>query len=112
MANLAKIEAVLDYIRTHPEEHDQNTFAYRNACGTQMCFAGTAVHLSDQYKIVWSGRESAGCVDANGNLESMPDAATEILGLTDQQSFQLFHVARNLDDLERVVKDITNEQVA
>lgn len=134
MANIAKLEEVLDYIRTHPEQHNQDWWAQRTACGTAQCFAGWAVVL-DGYRIAWwDDSTMAECcvvpdthphaLDAllvTGTEEPLASGealaaicplAEDILGLTREQSNELFSAANTIDDLERIVKDIANEQRA
>lgn len=127
MANIEKLEAVLDYIRTHPEEHDQGTWAAKTDCGTAMCFAGTAVMLAG-YEFVWDcgidgtfsahlcrvppGHPDELCRWGQDELAEIPKVAQRELGLTNDQKNWLFFHSDTLDDLEAAVKDITNEQGA
>lgn len=115
MANVAKLEEVLDYIRTHPDEHNQDTWGVKTDCGTTMCFAGTAVHLSSEYTLTWrdgshigKGWEFVRGALKGGLVFSISDTAAEILGLTDEERCALFYTADNLDDLEVMVKNIAN----
>lgn len=55
MVNLERLNAVMDYIEAHPEEHDQDSLGIKTKCGTTMCFAGLAVYLYAPDKIVWHG---------------------------------------------------------
>jgi hypothetical protein len=116
MADVAKLEAVLDYIRMHPEEHHQDYWARRTDRGTTLCFAGTAVVLAG-YQLDWTyGPDTTErCVTSAGGPLSLARAAfisvvaARELGLTPEQAAALFSPADNLDDLERIVKDIANE---
>lgn len=130
MANVAKLEAVLDYIRAHPEEHDQYMWAQKyedfdlpGGCGTTLCFAGTAVVLNG-HQIVWNDdcRIAELCTVppdfASVLYDSRPgpgqgfidEVAQRILDLDDDQARRLFINSETFDDVERVVKDIINEQ--
>lgn len=128
MANVGKIEAVMDYILTHPEEHDQSKWAAKSeGCGTTMCFAGTAVMLAG-HRLMWEECR----LDPNGffadycvlpsehpcvswwgdGFAPIADIAAYELELNWEERHALFHDSKSLDDLERVVKDIANGQVA
>jgi len=110
MANVEKLEAVLDYIRSYPEEHNQSAWAEKGACGTTLCFAGTAVVLSG-YEIVWQadGHDAYMC---QRGLETghIAEVAADELQLSNAQAKDLFLGAFSFDDVERAVKDIINEQ--
>lgn len=109
MANVEKLEAVLDYIRTHPEEHDQTTWAERGgACGTTLCFAGTAVALAG-YQMVWELDDTAYICSNGSELDAVATIAMRELGLTEDQTDSLFIRSVTFDDVERTVKDIINE---
>jgi hypothetical protein len=115
MANIPELERVLQYIKDHPEEHDQHSWAHRGpSCGTTMCFAGTAVQLSGKYQLEWSATEGAAyarannATDARGRSWFIPDAAEELLGLTARESHALFLAATNIDELELMVKNLAN----
>lgn len=116
MANIPRCESVLGYILTHPDEHDQYVWAEKGPCGTAMCFAGTAVHLSDEYDLIW---QMWTCNDKywsaplakrkrDGEIVSVSDAAQDLLDLTDRESNYMFHAANDVDDLERGVKNMAN----
>jgi hypothetical protein len=116
MADVAKLEAVLDYIRMHPEEHDQGDWARRTDCGTTLCFAGTAVVLAG-YQLDWTNHSdrTGRCVTSAGDplslagTASISAVAARELCLAPEQVEALFWAADSLDDLERIVKDIANE---
>lgn len=129
MANVEKLEQVLDYIKTHPEGHDQKDWAVRGACGTTLCFAGTAVMLAG-YEMYWAGilswdRDSTSlCKVPEGHplsvrmpedldaarplVAGIPSVAQRELELTDDEREALFIDAANLDHLEAMVKNIAN----
>ncbi len=108
------LEDVMTYIKDHPEEHDQASFArpdLDNECGTTCCFAGHALLLSGKYALSNGSVEAffvdkeTGCRVRDGRI---PAHATRLLGITDQQSYELFYSAATLDDVELVVKAIQN----
>lgn len=110
MANVEKLEAVLDYIRTHPEEYNQTVWADRGSCGTTLCFAGTAVVLSG-YKILWDETTTDAYLCQRGPEDGhIAEVAADELELSDVQASNLFLNAVSFDDVERTVKDIINEQ--
>jgi hypothetical protein len=80
-----------------------------------MCFAGTAVHLSNEYDLLWGRWTDADYWSAptakrkrDGVIVAVSDAAQELLGLTDKQANYMFHAANDVDDLERGVKNMAN----
>jgi hypothetical protein len=115
MANIPELERVLQYIKDHPEQHDQNIWAAKHGCKTTMCFAGTAVALSDQYDLVWERGAITGiysCAQAvdreTWEIVSVRGAAERILGLENRESSALFNWSRTRDDLELMVKNLAN----
>jgi hypothetical protein len=109
MANVEKLEAVLDYIRTHPEEHDQIQWAEKgDTCGTTLCFAGTAAVLAG-YQMVWQADDTAYTCSNGIETEYVSTIAMRELGLTEAQTDSLFIRSVTFDDVERTVKDIINE---
>jgi hypothetical protein len=113
VANVEKLEAVMDYIRNHPEEHNQSSWAERGSCGTTLCFAGTTVALAG-YAIMWDAlTNDAHLCRAPKNAfrnEYISEVAANELELSDAQARSLFLNALTFDDVERTVKDIINEQ--
>lgn len=80
------IDDVVDYIRKHPDEWNQAVWGYRESCGTQACFAGTALLLSG-YEI----SENGGFVNPDGDkVWSVPNEAQMLLGITEPQRWLLF----------------------
>lgn len=84
------LERTMQWIKDHPEQHDQNTWV--NDCGTAACFAGWACllnatdrnavvreHLAAQSARPWSGFD---VLDRPGHVAQR---ATELLGLTIKQ---------------------------
>ncbi|UXE03786.1 hypothetical protein SEA_OBLADI_63 [Gordonia phage ObLaDi] len=84
--------AVARYIDAHPEEHDQNEWAFRDpeGCGSTMCVAGTAVHLAG-YTIDYNARGYASfCISPDGKRVMIDDVAAPLLGLDYDQAARLF----------------------
>lgn len=110
MANVEKLEAVLDYIRTHPDEHDQSTWAGKGPCGTTLCFAGTAVVLAG-YEILWGALAPDSHLCQRGSdVRSISSVAATDLELSPRRAIELFLNSPAFGDVERKVKDICNEQ--
>ena len=92
--NIELMQQVINQIEAHPKEWDQGTWGRKSACGTTMCFAGWAAHLSG-FKLVWAQRVTdpfadALAVEADGNRRDIFDAARDLLGLNEAQAKELF----------------------
>lgn len=128
MANIQKLEAVLDFIRAHPEQHDQAMWGRRTSCGTTMCFAGTATHLAG-HQLLWDtenlglGDDTATCaVPLDHPLSGqygkyagtalISAVAAYELELDSETGYDLFHTRHTLESLEELVKDIANNTLA
>ena len=124
--NIPLIRKTLDFIREHPEKHNQKTWATKTPCGTTMCFAGTAIWLSggefrfneygiadvvlqgqlsdeDFYRegVSWDGR-------AFGDVTN---TAENLLGLSRSESEYLFPQATSLEDLETYVAWMVKDRI-
>lgn len=77
------VQETLDAIERDPERWSQTTFA--SFCGTTMCFAGWALHLSG-YTV------NAGVFhDPQGRLvDDVEEAARKVLGFDDEQAHRIF----------------------
>lgn len=131
--NVDLLRDTLDYIEQHPEEWDQSTWATKkqatkNVCGTSFCFAGHAVNLSEQYRLVGSAynwhtdeyevvttMEEADTQDRlswfaqnvkTGNVESIATAARKVLNIGGNEGDYLFDGGNTLDQLDLYVTDI------
>lgn len=97
--NVPLLEETLTHIRDHPEEWDQAEWI----CGSAACFAGRSVLLS--------GARQAGswgwCVFPGENVASVRTVARDLLGITNNEAYNLFH-CDNFNDLERMVKNLCN----
>jgi hypothetical protein len=92
--NVPLMRKTMEHIHEHPEEWNQGQWV--SACGTMACFAGRALILA--------GRDLKQVAHGMGfQWEAMVE-----LGLTFDQSGQLFYGGNNLEDLERLVELIIN----
>lgn len=102
------------YIEAHPEEHNQDHWVDDedpDFCGTTRCFAGTAIHLSEDY-VIRSERNVGGwtnfwCETKAGQRENFSAAGRDLLGLTDEQAEHMFMTCGDLDDLYEAAKEFT-----
>lgn len=101
MADIAKLDAVLDYIEKHPEEWYQGSWGHRTACGTAGCIA-YHVGRHDGAEIKWQDFSDAlGPYFAIGRIggEGASTYAQRSLGLSDEQAEELFGGANTMQDL-------------
>lgn len=114
--NTAELVAVYQHIKAHPEQWNQQLWGCRNECGTAFCFAGHAV--------VRAGAELAWEVDFvtdDGTFEradflrepirgiyTIAGYASHVLGLNGPQSNDLFAGDNTLEDLRRIITEITS----
>ncbi len=104
--NHDEIAAIIAHIEAHPEEWDQRHWAIRTDCGTTFCFAGWAcVRAGDQFR--W-GRSFEG-PRLSFAMELVSDEtihyrAEKVLGLSDDQAYELFAANNTLDDLKRIAQ--------
>lgn len=125
MANKELLLKTLQYIKDHPEEHDQNRWFKRTPCGTTACVAGTAAILSGYRPYGWIPRyddEGVVSVELTGYVVEVgaehPSAeniyveplAQDLLGLTAVQVDRLFFC--DDDDVERIINEIIAEDEA
>lgn len=90
--NVPLLQATMQHIIDHPEQHDQSVFA----CGTAACFAGRAAILSG-----WSVR------DVN-RAWHMWKAGGLLLGITYEETTTLFAPDNTSTMLELMVQDLIN----
>jgi hypothetical protein len=103
---------VLDYVKTHPEQHDQGTYVSSldtgnqpgPHCGTVACFAGWTCILSGD---VLEFDEAEGLV-VRGFAGDVHERAEELLGLPadGRESFELFIETQDPDDLPVRIAEI------
>lgn len=104
--NIERMQKLLDHVTAHPEEHDQNTWGQKTACGTTMCLAGHAVEMFgagiawmplDPYSRDPDTVQAVAIFDKTGR--EIPEAAAELLDLTLDEMTHLFYTAQTADDL-------------
>lgn len=93
----AAAQAVLDYIHTYPEAHDQEVVkgeaATTTPCGTSMCIAGTAIALKNNIKSLldWEDYWDEKDLGAQSHSDAAwVKEAREILGLDEDEAIDLF----------------------
>lgn len=100
--NLDLLRAVREQITTHPETHDQRSWAKRAKCGTTHCIAGWACALSgDAFEWepdAFDQREYASFI--SGRVVDIEDRARGLLGLTRDEAPDLFFELSNPAALE------------
>lgn len=74
MSNVGALQQVVDYLRAHPDKHNQGEWV----CGTTGCIAGWAVALANLTDI-----STLGAV-------GIEEEARRLLGLTDREAYALF----------------------
>lgn len=125
MPDMFKLDAAMDYLRAHPEQHDQRYWGRQTPCGTTMCLAGTVAHLAG-HEFYWENygndiKKAGLCfrpaedelsytVIGGSSVAFIASLAQRELGITEAQANELFYKAETLEDLEHAVKDIANEQ--
>lgn len=95
--NRELFQKIYDQISQHPETHWQGWWeTTENACGTTRCVAGWAVHFQNTEQDTYST-----CCDLgyNGNHEI---AGRELLGLTNEEAYELFYMTTDAQAAEQV----------
>lgn len=110
--NYELIKQLADYIETHPEEHDQNAWGHRTACGTTACAAGHAIILAG-YSPIWEtsadDQTGAWMMGVEGFGRFVGDVAQDLLGLSGREALRLFYNTRN-GDVVPFLRTILEEQ--
>jgi hypothetical protein len=107
MINTPLLDAVMTHIKDHPELHNQSDWFTPTDCGTAMCFAGMACHLSGMRQTL-PGSRSPRVITPVGEIMSARKAAQTELGLSDRQQHILFSSSNTRPMLEQMVKDLSN----
>lgn len=103
--------AVLDHIDEHPEQWfqdlwlDLNTDGELGDCGTVGCFAGWTTQLSG-LAAVFNDFGHGRFVKIDGNTVSFRDAATQLLGIDEDDADDLFAGSNSREELGRLVTEI------
>lgn len=106
--NVELIEKTMQYIIDHPKEWNQDWFVEPadTACGTTMCFAGTALALSGYIN------NKNNFYLPNGAPILSSTTAMFILGLTSTQASALFwNYTKDVDELHNTVKQVINGEI-
>jgi hypothetical protein len=85
---------VRNYLKEHPEEHNQSHWYKMTYCGTEMCIAGTAVFLAEGHE---AAKWRAVTFDS---IEHTTHAAQKLLGLNAAEARCLFHTMVNKNALD------------
>lgn len=119
MTDWQRLDELVEYLRAHPEQHDQSLYGRRydrgTACRTVACAAGTAGLLFAPERIVWrqldcdppgvltmKARTPEGGVDRA--YFGVAELARELLDLTPNDADDIFHHAADLDGIEAYVE--------
>lgn len=129
----ARAWAVMDFIETNPEKHDQGNWFFtewmetreeiekahadareNNWCGTTACFAGWTSLLAGDRMLSWEERRNA--TDRffsteirsadTGRVRSVRERARDLLGLTESQADLLFDGGNSRNELKRLITNI------
>jgi hypothetical protein len=115
MPDIARLNAVLDYITDHPEQHRQQYWRAETECGTTMCFAGhTAALFGPEAGMTGWGKpipmaadeRMYGDVQVGDTTVDVETFACDLLGLDWDQGNALFYCMNGVDDLRRIVDDL------
>jgi hypothetical protein len=98
---------VLDYIEAHPEEWYQRAWI----CGTTACYAGwTAILGNEGHEVKVPGsiydRTRYSHIELDGERVHVSDCAAGLLGVDNNQAFELFQGSNSLNTLKAVVREI------
>ncbi len=109
--NKELLKNVLTKIKDDPKSWTQWMWAIQRPCGTSHCFAGHVVHIAlPEAKPHFECRSDLSTrFTLNSGLCSYKDTARALLGLTERECDKLFDANNTLEDLERVVKELTGE---
>lgn len=111
MANAELLQRTLEHIKANPEQWDQWRFID--------CFAGWTVRLNTPN--VTTRVQASDCgpeccpsylvlIDDAGERIGVSDMAMELLELTPDQASELFRGDNEMDDLERIVSELTAQE--
>lgn len=108
MANRELLLRTLEYIREHPEQHDQSN--YMSDCGTTFCFAGWATILHTGKRpsldlvtpgatLWWVDEDTGEQIGYEGRVDGVPvyEFAKKILGLSELHADLLFLQALTME---------------
>lgn len=109
--NAALARRVLEHIEAHPDSWLQSLWAQRSECGTTYCFAGWTIALTNpdaQFHFVDRGTWVAAdvLIPGTGGHQEIPEAARNLLNLSQYAAGQLFDARNSLDDLRAMVAEL------
>jgi hypothetical protein len=108
--NLDLLDAVVEHIDTHPEEHDQSDWI----CGTTACVAGR-VALFSGWRPVFNPpcglafcdcHTHTGLVEKDGQRRRVSGVAQDLLGIDDDTADDLFFGGNDVDDIHRIQAEL------
>ncbi|AEJ94007.1 hypothetical protein THIBAULT_84 [Mycobacterium phage Thibault] len=100
MRNTALLNEVMQFILDYPEAHDQTIFS--NAEGTIGCFAGWTCYLAGYDRVL----DDFVNVNTPEGPAATGDVAQRVLGLTLDESRDLFLSKNGVADLQLMVADL------
>lgn len=117
--NFDGLELVYKQIISEPGTWWQSLWAMNTPCRTTYCFAGHAVVMLSDAKLIWEtsglecgeemcsdrARTAISCVFPNGEYRPIDLAAQTILGLSGDQADMLFAASNGLADIRRMIND-------
>lgn len=110
--NWRLLQAELEFVTAHPEQHDQTTWARRTDCGTACCLAGwTVIHAGFDLAWVRSSDEGVVALWLATHDITIREQAIILLGLSDDDAHRLFNQDNTLADLWQIGYAITRGAV-
>lgn len=124
--NVPELRKQLEYITAHRTEWLQSNWIYRTACGTVGCLAGNTVINAGYVPVFYGGdncttsqvsthriRTARDAYDANdaGELWSVRELASELLGLSDEEAEELFNANNSLHDVWSIAARFTGGEI-
>ena len=117
--------AVLEQIKRYPDLWDQENWAKRTSCGTSFCFAGWTCIIGDgmsEERIDWSpdpwdhGETEVAVYYStssgrDGYVRKIAIRAALLLGLTYGAAMELFGSTNEIEDLERMVNELSGPDI-
>lgn len=106
MANVERLQHTLEFIQSNPEQWGQENWT--------TCFAGWAVRLNNP--AITPGMDECGCCKVLFEDECPMDGAdiqeraSELLGLDERLTDEVFSAGNRLEDLELIVRELTEAQ--
>lgn len=108
--NVPLFRKALEYVTEHPEEHDQDVWAYRTRCGTKLCLAGTVAMLTG-HAFVWDEFSDGAQAVWTTDGRSIADVAQDELGLDNVDANWLFNGCDTIDELWEAAEEITDSEI-